>query len=31
MLIVSMRDRRILRRERDSSLVEHADLSDLAP
>lgn len=31
MLIVSMRDRKILRREFDSSLVEHADLSGLAP
>ncbi len=31
MLIVSMRDRRILRLELDSSLVEHADLSSLAP
>lgn len=31
MLIVSMRDRRILRRERDGSLVEHADLSRVAP
>jgi len=31
MLIVSMRDRKILRRELDSSLVEHADLSSLAP
>ncbi|MGA3106383.1 MAG: SMP-30/gluconolactonase/LRE family protein [Terriglobales bacterium] len=31
MLIVSMRDRKILRREFDASLVEHADLSDLAP
>jgi sugar lactone lactonase YvrE len=31
MLIVSMRDRKIMRRERDSSLVEHADLSSLAP
>jgi sugar lactone lactonase YvrE len=31
MLIVSMRDRRILRRELDSSLVEHANLSSLAP
>ena len=31
MLIVSMRDRRIMRRELDSSLVEHADLSSLAP
>ena len=30
MLIVSMRDRRILRRELDGSLVEHADLSSLA-
>ncbi|MDD7966950.1 SMP-30/gluconolactonase/LRE family protein [Actinomycetospora lemnae] len=28
-LIVSMRDRRILRREQDGSLVEHADLSGL--
>ena len=31
MLIVSMRDRKVLRREADGSLVEHADLSDLAP
>ena len=31
MLIVSMRDRKILRREPDGSLVEHADLSNLAP
>jgi sugar lactone lactonase YvrE len=31
MLIVSMRDRRILRREFDGSLVEHADLAGLAP
>jgi len=31
MLIVSMRDRKILRRELDSSLVEHANLSSLAP
>ena len=31
MLIVSMRDRKVLRREFDSSLVEHADLSSLAP
>jgi sugar lactone lactonase YvrE len=31
MLIVSMRDRKILRRELDGSLVEHADLSALAP
>jgi sugar lactone lactonase YvrE len=31
MLIVSMLDRRILRREHDGSLVEHADLSALAP
>jgi sugar lactone lactonase YvrE len=31
MLIVSMRDRKILRREFDGSLVEHANLSDLAP
>jgi sugar lactone lactonase YvrE len=31
MLIVSMRDRKVLRREFDGSLVEHADLSDLAP
>jgi len=30
MLIVSMRDRKIMRREFDASLVEHADLSDLA-
>ena len=31
MLIVSMRDRKVLRREVDGSLVEHADLSGLAP
>ncbi|MGD0737741.1 MAG: SMP-30/gluconolactonase/LRE family protein [Terracidiphilus sp.] len=31
MLIVSMRDRKIMRRELDSSLVVHADLSKLAP
>lgn len=31
MLIVSMRDRLILRRELDGALVEHADLSALAP
>jgi sugar lactone lactonase YvrE len=31
LLIVSMRDRKILRRELDSSLVEYADLSSLAP
>jgi sugar lactone lactonase YvrE len=31
MLIVSMRDRKILRREFDGSLVEHANLWDLAP
>ena len=31
MLIVSMLDRKIVRRELDSSLVEHADLSSLAP
>lgn len=31
MLIVSMRDRKIMRREFDASLVVHADLSDLAP
>lgn len=31
MLIVSMRDRKVLRREADGSLVEHADLSKLAP
>jgi sugar lactone lactonase YvrE len=30
-LIVSMRDRKLLRREADGSLVEHADLSGLAP
>src|SRR5450432_31775 len=30
MLIVSMRDRKLLRREADGSLVEHADLSALA-
>ena len=29
LLVVSMRDQRILRRERDGSLVEHADLSGL--
>lgn len=31
MLIVSMRDRKVLRREADGLLVEHADLSGLAP
>src|SRR3974390_1490880 len=31
MLIVSRRDRKVLRREIDGSLVEHADLSGLAP
>lgn len=31
MLIVSMRDRKIMLREVDGSLVEYADLSDLAP
>ncbi len=31
MLIVSMRDRKVLRREAAGSLVEHADLSALAP
>jgi sugar lactone lactonase YvrE len=31
MLIVSMRDRKIMRRELNGSLFEHADLSDLAP
>jgi sugar lactone lactonase YvrE len=31
MLIVSMRDRKIMRRELDGSLVEYADLSNLAP
>ncbi|MGA7687272.1 MAG: SMP-30/gluconolactonase/LRE family protein [Terriglobales bacterium] len=31
MLIVSMRDRKIMLRELDASLVEYADLSDLAP
>ena len=31
MLIVSMRDRKIMRLELDASLVEHADLSSLAP
>lgn len=30
-LIVSMRDRKIMRRELDASLVEHSDLSALAP
>lgn len=30
MLIVSMLDRKVLRREADGSLVEHADLSDIA-
>jgi len=31
MLIASMRDRKVLRREGDGSLIEHADLSGLAP
>ena len=31
LLIVSMRDRKVLRREVDGSLVEHTDLSGLAP
>ena len=31
LLMTSMLDRRIVRRERDGSLVEHADLSSLAP
>jgi sugar lactone lactonase YvrE len=31
MLIVSMRDCKVLRREADGSVVEHADLSDLVP
>ena len=31
MLIVSMRDRKVLRREADGSLVTHADLYGLAP
>jgi sugar lactone lactonase YvrE len=31
LLIVSMRDRKVLRREADGKLVEHADLSTLAP
>jgi sugar lactone lactonase YvrE len=31
MLIVSMRDRKIMRRETDGSLEEHADLAQLAP
>jgi sugar lactone lactonase YvrE len=31
LLLVSMRDRKILRREFDASLVEHADLNHLAP
>jgi len=31
MLIVSMRDRKLLRRDLDGSVVEHADLSGLAP
>jgi len=31
MLVVSMRDRRVLRQEPDGSLVEHANLWDLAP
>lgn len=31
MLVVSMTDRRVLRREADGTLVEHADLSSLAP
>jgi sugar lactone lactonase YvrE len=31
LLITSMRDRKVLRRERDGSIIEHADLSTLAP
>jgi sugar lactone lactonase YvrE len=31
LLITSMRDRKVLRREHDGSIVEHADLSALAP
>jgi sugar lactone lactonase YvrE len=31
LLIVSMRDRKVLRREHDASLVSHSDLSGLAP
>jgi sugar lactone lactonase YvrE len=31
LLISSMRDRKVLRRERDATIVEHADLSALAP
>jgi sugar lactone lactonase YvrE len=31
MLVVSMTDRRVLRRDADGTLVEHADLSELAP
>jgi len=31
LIIVSMRDRRLLRREHDGTLVEHANLYDLAP
>jgi sugar lactone lactonase YvrE len=31
LLIASMRDRKVLRREHDGSIVEHADLSALAP
>jgi sugar lactone lactonase YvrE len=31
LLIVSMRDRKVLRRETDGSLIQHADLSRLAP
>jgi sugar lactone lactonase YvrE len=31
LLITSMRDRKLLRRERDGSIVEHADLAMLAP
>src|SRR5579863_6066538 len=31
LLITSMHDRKVLRREHDSSVVEHADLSALAP
>ncbi len=31
LLVVSMRDRRVLRQEADGSLVEHANLSDVAP
>jgi len=31
LLFVSMQDRRIMRREQDGKLIEHADLSDLTP